>query len=234
MQRHRIRVELANAPGTLARVAAVIASAGANITSVDVHELDGMSAVDELVIVTPTALDFDLLGENLERRAGATLLSYQQQDDELDPVTEALKHASAIVAALPEHVDDELNRAIARTCVSSHSWTCNAEDARTVPAGVMALERERALVHRSDLQATGTSSDAPQACPPASPARVWLLAVPYGVGSEDRVAFVARPLSLRFSASEIARVEALVSLRDRIVRTMEMVRVTPAADLLAS
>ena len=145
--------------------------------SVDVHELDGVSAVDELVIVTPAALDFDLLGESLERRAGATLLSYQQQDDELDPITEALKHASAIVAALPEHMDDELNQAIAQTCVCSHSWTCNAEDARTVPAGLMALERERAVIHRSDLQATGISSE--------PPSRVWLLAVPYGVGSKN-------------------------------------------------
>jgi hypothetical protein len=226
MQRHRIRVELADAPGTLARVAAVTASFAANIVSVDIHELDGVSVVDELVIEAPADFDFDALGESLERRAGATLLSCQQCDDELDPVTDALKQASAIIAALPEQMDDELNRAIARTCVCSHNWTCGVDDARMVPAGLMALERERAVIHRSDLQATGISSE--------PPSRVWLLAVPYGVGTEDRVAFVARPLSLRFSASEIARVEALVSLRDRIVRTIDKARRSPAVDLLAS
>ena len=45
-------------------------------------------------------------------------------------------------------------------------------------------------------------------------ARVWLLAVPHD--DDDRVAFVARPLSLRFTADEVARVEALVRLRDRV------------------
>ncbi|HEX9467589.1 MAG TPA: ACT domain-containing protein [Acidimicrobiia bacterium] len=226
MQRHRIRVELTDRPGALARVAAVIASVGANIVSVDVHEVDGVTAIDELVIEAPTRIDFDALGTQLDTRAGAVLLSHQRRDEELDPVTEALKQATTLVAAEPDQRDEELRQAILRICVCSQSWTCDAEDARMVAAGLRALERERAVIHKSDLPVAGLTSD--------TPSRVWLLAVPYGAGSEERVAFVARPLSLRFSASEIARVEALVSLRDRIVRTIEMARRSPNVDLLAS
>ena len=68
-------------------------------------------------------------------------------------------------------------------------------EARSVPTGRLALERGRSLVQG------------------AGEPRGWLLAVPYR--DNDRVAFVARPRSLRFSAAEVARCEALVRLRDR-------------------
>ena len=40
---------------------------------------------------------------------------------------------------------------------------------------------------------------------------VWLLAVPDRYPDAQRVALLARPLSLRFSATEVARVEVLLA-----------------------
>jgi hypothetical protein len=41
---------------------------------------------------------------------------------------------------------------------------------------------------------------------------MWLLAVPDGQPQTRRIAFLARPGSLRFTASEVARVDALMGL----------------------
>jgi hypothetical protein len=79
------------------------------------------------------------------------------------------------------------------------------DTARAVPTGRLALERRRAVVEGAGRPQVPSSNGLPP--------RVWLLAAPHR--RDDRVAFVARPLSLRFSADEVARVEALVRLRDR-------------------
>ena len=48
------------------------------------------------------------------------------------------------------------------------------------------------------------------------PDSVWLLAVPDADLMPEMVAFAARPADLRFTASEIARVEALLALRRQL------------------
>jgi hypothetical protein len=74
-----------------------------------------------------------------------------------------------------------------------------------VPAGRLALARGAPLVQRShDLPG-------PLGGRPAS--TMWLLAVPDAQPHTRAIAFLARPGSLRFTASEVARVDALMTLQ---------------------
>ena len=46
---------------------------------------------------------------------------------------------------------------------------------------------------------------------------MWLLAVPDGQPQARSIAFLARPGSLRFTASEVARVDALMGLHRTLI-----------------
>ncbi len=48
--RRRLRVELPDEPGALARVTTLLAAHGADVVSVDIHELDAGRAIDELIV----------------------------------------------------------------------------------------------------------------------------------------------------------------------------------------
>jgi hypothetical protein len=201
MKRSRVRVEIADHPEAPERLEAALAAVGGRVVSVDIHELDGRTAIDELVTELPDGTGRDELAVAVERHAGATLLSSRADDRGFDAVSQTLHLACAVV----EGDDDMLSRAISVTCGCSKSWVSEGESARAVPTGRLALDRRRPVVEGAGRPALPSSDDLPH--------RVWLLAVPDRRG--DRVAFVARPLSLRFSADEVARVEALVRLRDR-------------------
>jgi hypothetical protein len=163
------------------------------------HEVDGPSTVDELVTELPDGTRRDELAGAVERHAGATLLS-SQADRGADSVSETLRLACAVV----EGGDDVLNRAISVTCVCSKSWVSGGDAARAVPTGRLALDRR----DRSCRAPAGRRSRRRTRC--------RFACKPRGAASRRRpVAFVARPLSLRFTADEVARVEALVRLRDR-------------------
>ena len=173
------------------RLAAAISAVGGRMVAVHLHEVDGPRSVDELMTELPDDAGRDEVAVAVERHAGATLLSMQDPDRSPDALADALRVACAVV----EGGDDGLTRAISETCVYTRSWVRGGAEARSVPTGRLALERGRSLVQG------------------AGEPRGWLLAVPYR--DNDRVAFVARPRSLRFSAAEVARCEALVRLRDR-------------------
>ena len=53
---------------------------------------------------------------------------------------------------------------------------------------------------------------------------VWLLAVPDLVGVTTRVAFAVRPATDRFTATEVARVDALLRLRRQLDEMREQLR----------
>src|SRR6478735_3845697 len=50
MVAYRLRIELPDRPGALAGVTTEIAESEANILSIDVHEVDGNTAIDEIVV----------------------------------------------------------------------------------------------------------------------------------------------------------------------------------------
>jgi hypothetical protein len=190
MKRSRVRVERVDHPQGPEHLVAAIGAVGGRVVSVDMQEVDGPSTVEELVTELPDDTGREELAVAVARHAGATLLSSRDADRTADPVAQALRVARTVV----EGGDDGLTSAISATCVYTKSWVSRGAAARSVPTGRMAIERGRSVVQG------------------AGEPRGWLLAVPHH--DDDRVAFVARPLSLRFTADEVARVEALVRLRD--------------------
>ena len=201
MSRYRLRVELPDLPGALARVATVISDHDGDVVSIDVHELDGHQVVDELVVEVLTELDGRILGAALEAADAGILLSCVPAAARAEPVVQALRWANELAVANDRAT---LGRVLAAACPSAKVWVAPIDDGREVPTGRLALARGTALVQRShDLPG-------PLGGRPAS--TMWLLAVPDGRPHARCIAFLARPGSLRFTASEVARVDALMSL----------------------
>ncbi len=201
MSRYRIRVELPDLPGALAKVATVISDLDGDLVSVDIHELDGHQAVDELVVEVLTELDGRVLATALEVAEAGVLLSCAPATTRSEPVLDALGWARGIAEA-PD--GNALGRVLASACHSSKVWVAAIDEAREVPVGRLALARGAPLVQRSH--------DLPGPLGGRPPSPMWLLAVPDGQPHTRSIAFLARPGSLRFTASEVARVDALMGL----------------------
>jgi hypothetical protein len=209
MHPYRVRVELPDRPGALARVAGVIAECGGDVIAVDIHELDGSVAVDEIVVDVPEGWEPAHLADGLTRTGAGVLLSSQRIDDERrDPIVAALHWCAAMIAAGPATCDLELGRAVLEVTHATAAWTCDVEEAVDLAAGSLALERGGAVVVRTD--------GLPPAYAESLPRSVWLLAAPDSALNPTIVAFAARPLSLRFTPTEVARVEMLLQLRQAV------------------
>jgi hypothetical protein len=202
----RLRIELPDRPGTLAHVASVLSRHGGNVAAVDIHELEGEAAVDEIVVEVPEDWEPSQLVDDLAA-AGATLLSAAPELEVRDPIVTALGWASALLASRAHDSDLELGRAVMELTSASAAWVCSIAEAVRFDAGRLALERGAPVVQRTDEPIAGADGLAPP---------VWLLAVPDGQLGAGLVAFAARPVNVRFTASEIARVEALLVLRRQL------------------
>ena len=206
----RLRIALADQPGALARVATVIADHGGNITAVDVHR-SGPTAVDDVVVEWPgDGVDLDRLRDALAGSGAATLVSHQAARP-LDPVVAALRRAASLVRGDGEPGDAALVDAVAEVCASPAVWTSPPGEETTLRAGRMAREGGGAVSVRT--------SDLPPEVAERLPGEAWLLAVPDPeVVGGGRVVFVARGPSSEFTATEIARIEALMDLHSQVGR----------------
>jgi hypothetical protein len=202
MSTYRLRVEVPAQPVAPVRVADAISAAGGSIVSVDLREVDGPSAVDEIVVEVPGDMARQTVIAAVDDAPGATLLSSQRCTPErlrrqarewkrADPRLATQRHA----AALPQQ--------LAAACPLARAWVRDATIADEVPAAAMALERGGPVAQRS-----ATLPD-PALERPRSP--IWLLAVPDQYPDADNIALLTRPTALRFSTDEVARVEVLLS-----------------------
>ncbi|HEV7886274.1 MAG TPA: hypothetical protein VGO92_01860 [Acidimicrobiales bacterium] len=203
MATYRLRVELPDQPGALASVASVIAAGDGNVLSLDIHELDGAQAVDEIVVEAPEEWDTSALERRLAG-VGADLLSCAPAVDRDDPMVRALRFAGALVAADPSRDQLELGRAVLEVTGASSAWVSSRGEAVQFEAGRRAMAHDGPVVLRTE--------DVPASVRADSRGPVWLLAVPDGRLEPTLVAFATRPLGLRFTTSEITRVEALLAL----------------------
>lgn len=203
MSTFRLRVELPDQPGALALVASAIAGAGGNVLSIDIHELDGSKAVDEIVVEAAEDWDAARLAAAIEA-AGADLLSCGPAAERMDPMVKGLRYAGALIAADPLRDTMELGRAVLELTGAGSAWISTAAEAAAYEAGRRAMAHDGPVVMRTDDLPTSVKWDV------RGP--VWLLAVPDNRRQPEMVAFATRPLALRFTTSEIERVEAVLAL----------------------
>jgi len=203
MAAYRLRVELPDQPGALAHVAAAIAAADGNVVSIDIHELDAGNAVDEIVVEAPDGWDVAALGQAISE-TGADLLSCGPAVDRMDPMVRGLRYAAALIASGPARDTLELGRAVLELTSGTSAWVSTKAEAMAYEAGRRALQHGGPIVMRTDDLPTSVKWDV------RGP--VWLLAAPGGEDDNAVVAFATRPPALRFTASEIERVECLLTL----------------------
>lgn len=199
----RIRVELPNRPGALATVAATIANHGGNVVSVDIHEVEGQQAVDEIIVMLPPDWTPAALAKDLRDHDAGTLLSSTTAALASDSVVRALRWATSLVRSGAMDGGLELARALAELCTSSVAWVATVDEAMQHEVGRLAIERGAPHVQLSTP---------PAAFADGLPDSSWILAVPDDAVFPTRVAFVGRAPSYRFTNSEIVRVEALLQL----------------------
>jgi predicted amino acid-binding ACT domain protein len=208
---YRFRIEVPDRPGALARVTDVLAEAGGNVESIDLHVPSDGVAVDEIGVEAPE--DWDMVGvaARIDRIDGARVLVQRRERHPGDPVVNALRWARHLLVAAPAESELELARAILEVTGASVAWTTPVPEARVTAVGRAALERRAAVSDRADALPDGRETDVE--------GPYWLLAVPDDVEAPRLVAFVARPVATRFSPTESARLEALLRLRRALLTT---------------
>lgn len=200
---HRIRIELPDQPGVLAQLTSVIASNGGNVIGIDIHEHEPQRAVDDFIIEAPADWDVAAVAGQIER-SGATLISAWIGARWRDPVVRALEWAAAMASVLPQDSELELSRTVGEVANASAAWVCTPAEAGAHEVGQAALDEGRPVVVLTDHVPAGMEVEgATDFC---------LLAVPDAELLPTMVAFVARPAAERFTASEIARIAALLKL----------------------
>ncbi|MDX6274682.1 MAG: hypothetical protein QOJ92_1892 [Frankiales bacterium] len=205
---HQLRIELQDRPGALARVTAALAESRVNILDIVIHEIDGSTVVDEVIVDAPEDWDLVATREALDA-IGVHLLSSAEVRRREDPVLTALGWVDELVAAAPEEREDALARLVARAAGASRACVLSASRARQVSAGRAALDRGAAGVQRT--------ADLPVQMATSGESLRWLLAVPDSFESPALVAFATRPLSQRFTGTEVARAGAVVSTHRRLL-----------------
>lgn len=195
-----MRVELPDEPNTLGRIASAIGALGANIVHIDVHELDGTDVVDEIVITGPPALTPAEVRAALMGAGARSVVSVPLAYRQMDALVRSL---TALLSFVHDASDDALLAVISDV----------------VPVETAAIERIDDL---GDVDPGGRQL---RWGTPAARCvdRSWLLAVP----RVDRTptpydALVVRR-SVRFSATEVARLRALLLLHAHLVTATDAV-----------
>jgi hypothetical protein len=189
MPNYRLRIELPDRPGALASVSSVLAENGANIVSIDVHEVDAGTAVDEIVVEVVEGWAPQPMAAALAADGVGSLLSSRRMANLEDAVTAALRAVASMAAAPPDELDGYCTAAVLQVASGSSAFLISADEAAGVQEGSVVSRIEHG----------------------------WQLAAVDDASDPQTVAVVTRPLNVRFSATEISRVEALLRIRRRLL-----------------
>jgi len=199
----RLRIELPDHPGALAAASRVLAAQGLNVVEVSIHEVEGQRAVDEIVVHADGPVSSVELGRSLEA-AGADLLSVAPCDMRSDPTVTALTWVSETL----EHPSRKSSLATGvRLLVGLDPvHVCSADEAKQWPIGAMALRDGSPVVQRLDR------APEPLRGHVAGDSGVWVLAAP-DASEASLVVLAARPYTIRFTATELNRLAAVLDCR---------------------
>ncbi len=206
--RYRVRIELPDRPGALAKAAAAIATAGGNVMSVDIHEIDGERSVDEILIDLPDSCEPTKLSSVLAAADAGVVLSARVDSAIVDPIVRALHWVGFALEAEPQDCDLALAQSLAEICTTDMAWVWSPVEAEQLLAGRRALALGSAVVTRE--------AELPPQVRGEQPGPSWVMAVPDDQLNPSRVGFAARASSVRFTASEVARAEALMAVCYRL------------------
>ncbi len=196
MDLHRIRVQLRDTPGQLARVAGALGDLGVNILEVDLHSVVGAARADEMLVDLTRPLDLRAV-ELAVLKAGAEVLDIAPADPhELkDPVTRALELAYGFLRESDHSALADLAAALVR-----------ADQGAIVPAsGLDPVAAASARVGGGGRQSRERADD---------DTLEWTLSIPFHDGHEHLVLTLSRRQP-HFSFTEMARVRALLGLVPR-------------------
>ncbi|MDP9074511.1 MAG: ACT domain-containing protein [Actinomycetota bacterium] len=205
---YRVRIELPDRPGALAKAAAAMAAGGGNVLSVDIHEIDGERTIDEILVELPEGSEPAVLATALAEADAGTMLSVKADSAVVDPIVRALHWVGFALVADPQDCDLALAQSLSEICTSAIAWVATPAEAELLLAGRQALELGSAVVTRE--------AELPSEVAAGLPGPVWVMAVPDDHMSPSRVGFAARAATLRFTASEVARAEALMGVCYRL------------------
>ncbi len=205
---YRMRIELPNRPGSLARLAAVLASHGSDILSLDIHVGDDFRAIDEIVASVPESFDPLALAADLTDGEVGRLLSCQASHGTIDRVARALGWATALVQSGLGFDDLELSRTVAEISGADRVWIASVAQASAISVGQRALSQAGVLVEHV-LELPAPLCD-------ASSSAGWLMVIADSSQNPASVAFAARSGEYSFTTTETARVQALLLLHRQL------------------
>lgn len=206
----RLRVELDDTPGCLAKVAAVIGRNGGNITGVDVQNGWAARAIDELTVEFADDVDIREVRSQIASAAGARVVSHQQAS-RADLLATVIRDLADSLGDPPGFRLERLRRGLAVVCGTPAVW---------YSTGAVAAGSE---VGRLALASPGTACvgrGSPELPHPGDtiPGEPSLLAVALEGEASSSVVLIARGMAQNFTTTETERVEALVSFHARLGR----------------
>ncbi|MDQ1697230.1 MAG: hypothetical protein QOJ03_2583 [Frankiaceae bacterium] len=208
----RLRIELPDHPGALAAVSRVLAAEGLNVVEVSIHEVEGPRAVDEIVVHAAEPLATAELERSLAA-AGALLLSVGPCDMRGDPAVTALTWVTATLERPNRKSALATGVGLLTGIDPVHVFT--SAEAAQWPIGLAAIRRGWPVVQRVDVAPEplrgSLSGDGGSG--------VWVLAAP----DAPRPSFVlmaVRPYAIRFTATEMNRLAAVLDCRRRLLMAL--------------
>ena len=196
-----IRVELPDEPHTLGRIATALGTLGANILHIDVHELDGADVIDEIVVAGPATLSPAEVRSALLAAGAKQVMSVPIVHRQMDALVRAL---TSLVTVVRDAGEEALLAAVPAI----------------VPADSATLERI------DDLDEVDPGGRQLRWGTPAarSLGTAWALAVPRVERTPTPYDALVVRRAVRFSATEVARLRALLLLHSHLDAATDPVR----------
>ena len=211
----RLRIQLADRPGSLADVARAIGDYGGNIAMIDVLQGVG-GAIDEVTVELPDDVNLGELRKQVDRVDGAQVISHQRAGW-MDPIVRVLKRLTDALDERGPTPPESIRRSVAELLTTPAVWVMRPDDAAAYEAARLALEQPgTAMVVRTTakLPPLGETISG-EAC---------LLAVAVPAPADPWVVLVGRSLAQGFTPTESSRVEALTRLYSQLLSGAQMGR----------